>query len=75
LAHNAGTVSHYTCGPAAGCAGYSEALPTTGAAIRREKQLKRWSGQKKEALVSGELVKLKALSRSRQNTRHGQRGV
>jgi predicted GIY-YIG superfamily endonuclease len=34
------------------------------AARQREAQLKRWSGQKKEALVSGNLVLLKQLSRS-----------
>ena len=34
------------------------------AARRREAQLKKWSGQKKEALVRGNLVLLKQLSRS-----------
>ena len=35
------------------------------AARQREAQLKKWSGQKKEALVRGNLVLLKQLSRSR----------
>ena len=35
------------------------------AAIRRERQLKRWSGKKKEALMAGDLTTMKRLSRRR----------
>jgi predicted GIY-YIG superfamily endonuclease len=69
LAHNAGTASHYTAARRPLVLVYSEALPTTSAAIRREKQLKRWSGQKKRALVTGELVGLKSLSGCHQQPR------
>lgn len=37
--------------------------PTT--AIKRERQLKRWSRAKKVALIQGDLEKLKVLSKSR----------
>ena len=44
---------------------YSEAHPTRLAAIRRERQLKRWTHRKKEALIRGDLATLKALSKRR----------
>lgn len=44
---------------------YSESFPTFSEARRRETQVKRWSRAKKEALVSGELGKLRQLSKSR----------
>ena len=43
-----------------------EAYPTFPAARRREAQLKRWSRAKKEALLRGDLVTLRALSQSRE---------
>jgi hypothetical protein len=43
-----------------------EAYPTFTAARRREAQLKRWSRAKKEALLRGDLVTLRALSQSRE---------
>ena len=46
---------------------YSESFPTFSEACRRETQIKRWSLAKKEALVSGELAKLRELSKSRKN--------
>jgi putative endonuclease len=42
-----------------------EILGSLSEARRREAQIKRWSRAKKEALVSGALAALKALSRSR----------
>ena len=47
---------------------YSEAFGTLEAAIAREKQLKRWSGNKKEALIAGDTRKLKEFSRCRSPT-------
>jgi predicted GIY-YIG superfamily endonuclease len=44
---------------------YSESLPTFSDARKREAQIKRWTRAKKEALVSGDLAKLRELSKSR----------
>jgi predicted GIY-YIG superfamily endonuclease len=43
---------------------YSEQLSTHAAAIRRERQLKRWTRAKKKALVAGDLTALNRLGRS-----------
>ncbi|NIM96896.1 MAG: GIY-YIG nuclease family protein [candidate division Zixibacteria bacterium] len=43
---------------------YSEPFPTFSEARKRETQLKRWSRAKKEALVSGDVAKLRELSKS-----------
>ena len=40
---------------------YSEDYPTLPEAMRREKQLKGWVRAKKEALIKGDLEKLKKL--------------
>lgn len=42
---------------------YKEEYSTRLAAMRREIQLKGWSRAKKEALIAGDLEKLKALSK------------
>jgi putative endonuclease len=44
---------------------YSESHPTLSSARKREVQLKKWSREKKEALLSGNINKLKALSKRR----------
>ena len=44
---------------------YTEHLPSCLAAIRRERQLKRWTRKKKEALIRGDLATLKILSKRR----------
>jgi predicted GIY-YIG superfamily endonuclease len=44
---------------------YIEEFQTFSEARRREAQIKRWSISKKEALVSGDLAKLKELAKSR----------
>jgi len=44
---------------------YSEELETFSDARKREAQVKRWSRAKKEALVSGDLTKLKDLSKAK----------
>ena len=44
---------------------YSEELETFSDPRKREAQIKKWSRRKKEALVSGDLTKLKGLSKSR----------
>ncbi len=44
---------------------YSEKLENFSDARKREAQVKRWSRAKKEAIVAGDLSKLKELSRGR----------
>ncbi|HEY7559688.1 MAG TPA: GIY-YIG nuclease family protein [Candidatus Binatia bacterium] len=44
---------------------YSEAFESETAAVSRERQIKRWSHEKKQALVDGNLERLKSLSRRR----------
>jgi putative endonuclease len=44
---------------------YSEKFETFSEARRREAQIKRWSRAKKEALVSGDVTRLRELSESR----------
>jgi putative endonuclease len=44
---------------------YSEPHPTRLAAFRRERQLKRWTLEKKEALIRGDMDLLRALSKRR----------
>jgi len=44
---------------------FEEECPSEAEAVARERQIKRWSRQKKEALISGGLTALKALSRCR----------
>lgn len=44
---------------------YSESFSTEFLAIRRERQLKRWSRAKKEALIAGDRERLHELSKSR----------
>ena len=44
---------------------YVERHDAKVAAIRRERQLKGWTREKKEALVRGDLIRLRALSKRR----------
>ena len=44
---------------------YSEEYETFTEARRREAQIKHWSRDKKEALVAGDLSRIKGLSKSR----------
>ena len=46
---------------------YSECFPTFSEARRREAQVKRWSRPKKEALVLGDMAKLRELSKFRED--------
>ena len=46
---------------------YSEKCLDYAAARKREAQVKKWSRAKKEALISGDKVRLKQLARSREN--------
>jgi predicted GIY-YIG superfamily endonuclease len=44
---------------------YSETHATEAEAVRRERQIKRWSRAKKEALIAGDRIALKRLGRRR----------
>ena len=44
---------------------FEEEHPSEAAAVARERQIKRWSRHKKEALIAGRLTALKTLSRCR----------
>jgi tRNA/rRNA methyltransferase len=64
-AHNQGKASNYTRNRRPVTLVYSEACENKTAAICRERQIKRWSRKKKEALIAGNLKKLKRLSKAR----------
>jgi putative endonuclease len=64
--HIKGTASRMTkLDPPVGIV-YTETYETQLEARQREAQIKRWSRSKKEALVSGDLNRLKTLSKSNQ---------
>jgi predicted GIY-YIG superfamily endonuclease len=63
--HNAGQGARYTAARLPVHIVYSEKCDSLDVAIRRERQLKRWSVGKKEALIAGALSELKRLSRRR----------
>jgi len=64
--HNNGLGSSYTARRLPVTLVHSETLPTHAAARARERQLKRWSAEKKAALIAGDRATLKALSKRRQ---------
>jgi putative endonuclease len=64
-AHNDGDGSSYTRRRRPVTLVYAEEFDAQEKALARERQLKRWSGQKKQALVARDLTTLKALSRRR----------
>ena len=64
-AHNQGTASGSTAKRRPVKIVYFRAALTLGDAVARERQLKRWSAEKKEALAAGDLSRLKSLSRRR----------
>lgn len=62
-AHNDGRGAAYTYKHRPVRLVYSEVLDSETAAINRERQLKRWSHNKKQALVDGDIKGLKHLTR------------
>jgi putative endonuclease len=62
-AHNDGRGAAYTFKHRPVHLVYSEAIGSETAAVKRERQLKRWSQGKKQALVEGNLKRLKQLSK------------
>jgi putative endonuclease len=64
-AHNKGTAASYTRNRRPVALVYSEECESKTAAVRRERQIERWSRDKKKALIAGNLKKLKRLSKTR----------
>lgn len=50
---------------------YYEEFSHVAAAFKREKQIQKWSRKKKEALMKGDIEKLKALSKNHTEYRKG----
>jgi predicted GIY-YIG superfamily endonuclease len=63
IRHNRGDGPAYTRARRPVELAYSESCPTVQDAIRREAQIKRWSGPKKRALAEGATATLKTLAR------------
>jgi predicted GIY-YIG superfamily endonuclease len=63
--HNTGIECRDTASRRPVVLAYSERFPSENAAVARETQIKRRSGEKKAALISGDLLTLKALSKRR----------
>jgi predicted GIY-YIG superfamily endonuclease len=59
--HQEGTACAFTASRRPVTLVFSEAHETSRAAIARERQLKRWTRRKKEALIAGDLRLLKEL--------------
>jgi putative endonuclease len=64
-AHNEGRGAAYTFKHRPVRLVYSEAFGSEDDALTRERQLKRWSRGKKEALIRGDLERLKHLTKRR----------
>jgi putative endonuclease len=63
--HNSGKGAEWTKAHRGARLVYSEPHLTLSSARKREIQLKKWSRAKKEALIAGDLARLKNLSRRR----------
>jgi predicted GIY-YIG superfamily endonuclease len=63
--HNDGTAAQYTEKRRPVRLVYSEQFESLASAVGRERQLKRWNRQKKEALISGDVQALKQLRKRR----------
>ena len=63
--HNSGNGAVYTTLRLPVKLVYQEPYKKLGNAVKRERQIKKWSRAKKEALINGELESLKKLSKSR----------
>lgn len=62
-AHNIGQGSTYTSKRRPVRLMYMEHFKTEAEAVKRERQLKRWSAAKKRSLISGDIQTLKRLSK------------
>ena len=64
-AHSDGRAAPYTARRLPVHVAYSEKHESIESAQRRERQIKRWTRKKKEALFSGDMQKLKKMSKKR----------
>jgi putative endonuclease len=62
-AHNSGFGSRYTAARRPVQIVYAEQYESLQESIERERQVKRWTAEKKEALVAGDVGRLRRLSR------------
>lgn len=63
--HNAGDGAEYAARRRPVTLVYSEPHPDEASAVRRERQIKRWTRSKKEALIAGDKEALHRLSERR----------
>jgi predicted GIY-YIG superfamily endonuclease len=61
--HNEGKGAKYTAARRPVCMVYAEEHSSFASAMARERQLKRWSHKKKEALIGGDRASLRTLGR------------
>jgi len=66
-AHNKGSGLHYTKTRRPVVLVYQEEYESKKIALHRERQIKQWRRAKKEALINGDLARLKELSKSQAN--------
>jgi putative endonuclease len=66
--HVSGDHSRYTRAEGLIRIEWTEVHPSLAKAKARERQLKGWSHAKKQALIDGDLKKLKSLAKARKNT-------
>ena len=62
--HNNGEGSNFTSKHSPANLVYSEEFETAAQAFKREQQIKGWSRKKKEALIAGDIEKLRFLSKN-----------
>jgi putative endonuclease len=72
-AHNDGRAAAHTFKRRPIHLAYSESFDSKLAAIKRERQLKRWSHEKKQALIDGNFEELRRLSKSRSSPKSRKR--
>lgn len=66
ICHNEGRGAAYTAARRPVVLVYSEEHQTVESATARERQIKRWSGKKRIALLTGNLEQLHTLAKSRE---------
>ncbi len=65
--HLVGRGAHYTAKHAPTSIAYKEEFLTETDAVARERQIKKWSRAKKQALIDNDMARLRMLSRSREH--------
>jgi len=70
LRHNDGRGPAYTAARRPIEMVYAEELPSLEAALRRERQVKRWTREKKGSLIAGNVARLHRLAKRRRAERY-----